>query len=142
MKFLKRYFLPCVLVALIPMIAACSDRSGVTRLNASWGLNLPSSVDKIYSYSDVGWFGDGIYYYVYSVDSDDLNINFAIADDEQTAQIVALYENQFSAVEEEYYINAENVLLYYYQQENGGNDYIYLVYDKDLSYLFCMEYHS
>ncbi|MDE7162762.1 MAG: hypothetical protein K2O44_01615 [Clostridia bacterium] len=116
---------------------ACIN-SYVAKLSHNWGIDLPKSMNLVYSCKNVG-FGDGFYLYVYETEFDSLEIEFVPVDEEKAAVIDKACDTMLKDLDDDYYINWEHDCFYFYQSKNSGRDYIYLIYDKDNSTLYVCE---
>ena len=151
---MKKYYT----VAVVPIFAAliialftmtaCSYQNFfynsryINSIKKNWGISLPMSMKLIYRYSNVGWFGDGEYFYIYDTELSNLSVEFDMPNDVVRDKVDDVFNEFLQEVPLDYRIDWKHDCVYYYLLENDGRDFIYLIYDNVLSRLSILESHS
>lgn len=129
-----------LLFAALIFLAACFYGDYLDTFKYNWEMTFPDSMTLIYHYDDSG-FGDGSYFYVYEVELEDLSIEFAYMSDEQIENVNKTCASLMKGMDESYLLSTEKNYIYNYRSKNGGFDYLYLVYEIELSRLTIVEVH-
>lgn len=140
-RIIGAFMIAFLMMALLSL-TACIKQNYLDRVSCIWGIDFPDSMNLIYNYKDTGSFGDGGYFYVYETDLDSLSMEFTDMGDEEIEKVNSACSTFLDGMDESYLLNAENTYLYNHTSKNDDFDYLYLIYDINLSRFTILEVHK